>query len=33
MRWLKSAADLAVDVITGVALSVAALIDDWRAER
>lgn len=33
MKWLRSAADLAVDVITGVALTVASLIDDWRNER
>lgn len=32
MKWLKSAADLAVDVATAVALTVAALVDDWRNE-
>ena len=30
MKWLRSAADFAVDLITSVALSVATLIDDWR---
>lgn len=33
MKWLKSAADLAVDVVASVALTVAALVDDWRNER
>lgn len=33
MKWLRSAADLAVDLATSVALSVAALVDDWRNDR
>lgn len=33
MKWLQSALDFTVDVITVLVLEVGALVDDWRHGR